>query len=127
MNRVADLQLTAGVRRDLRRAAEAAYPLEACGALLGAGARVTDIRPLPNRSSEADRSYEISPSDLEPLLRDDVSGGPSVIGFYHSHPDADTQPSSRDQELAWPDYWYLIVGVDDGVATSHSSWRLPHA
>ena len=95
--------------------------------MLGTGDHVTQIRPLPNRSSDPGRSYEISPSDLEPLLRDEVSGGPAVIGFYHSHPDADTQPSIRDRELAWPEYWYLIVGVDAGIVTSDSSWRLTHA
>ena len=94
--------------------------------MLGVDDCVTEIRPLPNRSRDPGRSYRIEPSDLEPLLREEAAGGPSVIGFYHSHPDADPEPSVRDRENAWPDYWYLIVGVHGGVATSRHSWQLAH-
>jgi proteasome lid subunit RPN8/RPN11 len=95
--------------------------------MLGKGNRVTGIRPLPNQSSEAERSYEIAPSDLESLLREEAIGGPSVIGFYHSHPDADPRPSVLDRGRAWPKYWYVIVGVEQGAATSHCTWRSTHA
>lgn len=95
--------------------------------LLGTDDLVTEIRPLPNRSPDPGSSYEIGPADLEPLLRAASGGGSSVVGFYHSHPDASSEPSRRDREQAWPGYWYMIVGVSRGAATTHDTWRLSHA
>lgn len=127
MSPVSDLRVPTSVRTDLRQAAEDAYPSEACGALLGHGDLVMEICPLPNRSSAPGHSYDIGPSDLEPLMRVATPDGPSVIGFYHSHPDADPEPSRLDLELACPGYWYMIVGVRGGTATSQAVWRLADA
>lgn len=60
-------------------------------------------------------------------MRVATTDGPSVIGFYHSHPDADPEPSRLDRELACRGYWYLIVAVRSGIATSQTVWRLADA
>lgn len=123
MNRAPDLRFAPGARRRLRQAAEAAYPLEACGALLGDDGLVTGIHPLPNRATRPDLEYRIAPAELEPLMRAEGDGGGTVLGFYHSHPDSGPAASAADVARAWPGYWYVIVGVRDGVATSEATWR----
>lgn len=111
------------MRRRLRRAAEAAYPLEACGALIGDDDLVTAIHPLPNRATRPDREYRIAPVELEPLMRGSGDDAGDVLGFYHSHPDSGPIASATDVARAWPGYWYLIVSVRDGLATSEATWR----
>lgn len=127
MNRTPDLRIAPGARKRLRQAAEDAYPLEACGALLGDDGLVTGIHPLPNRATRPDREYLIAPAELEPLMRTDTDGAEAVLGFYHSHPDSRPTVSVADVARAWPGYWYVIVGVRSGVATSEATWRVKDA
>jgi hypothetical protein len=47
-----------------------------------------------------------------------------VIGFFHSHPDHPSRPSSFDLKHAWPYYSYLIVSVVRGEAVEARSFRL---
>jgi proteasome lid subunit RPN8/RPN11 len=47
-----------------------------------------------------------------------------LIGLYHSHPDAPTQPSQVDLENAWPWYTYLVVSVQNGEPRSVAAWLL---
>lgn len=51
-----------------------------------------------------------------------------MVGFWHSHPGADPEPSSHDLDLAWPGASYLIVTVrsagGEPKAGEMRSWRL---
>lgn len=122
MNQPADLILTPAARAQLSREAAVAYPLEACGALLGSGDQAIAVHPLTNRALHRRDSFAIDPAELEPLLREEANGGLPVIGFYHSHPDSESVPSTQDLDGAWPGYWYVITGV-----TGHTyTWRVDH-
>ncbi len=122
-----DLSLTPVVRARLLREAAAAYPLEACGALLGSADEVSGVHPLPNRAPDPTEAFVIDPAELEPLLRREADGGLPVLGFYHSHPDNEPVPSTRDLEDAWPGYWYVIVGVDRGLGGPPMAWKIDSA
>ena len=50
--------------------------------------------------------------------------GMDVLGFYHSHPNAEARPSRFDLDHAWPFYSYLIVSVSQGRAGAMTCWRL---
>jgi len=113
------------IGEDLARA----YPDEGCGVLLGRVRmdRREVIRAVPAENVWDGRSdrYQIDPEILRELLtaegdEDDLR----VLGFYHSHPDADPEPSSTDRELAWPWYFYVIWPVREGVAGVPRAWRL---
>ncbi len=119
-----DLVLTPVARRRLLEDVSRAYPAEACGALLGNADEVVGVHPLPNRSSDPTCAFAIGPGDLEPLLRGEADGEPAVIGFYHSHPDCDPDPSARDIRAAWPGYWYVVVGIDRGSVGASRAWRI---
>lgn len=122
------LVLTDGIGPQLARQLEEAYPREGCGLLLGrvrGGDRlVQETRPAANRWEGRDDRYLVDPETLRRAVDDETDGGPRVLGFYHSHPDADPVPSETDRELAWPWYLYLIVPVRDGRTGEGRAWEL---
>jgi proteasome lid subunit RPN8/RPN11 len=130
-DRPARLVLPAPARRELVAGLEEAYPAEGCGVLLGEedgpDRRVTEVRPAENRWPErGDRGgrYLVDPGTLRRLMDREAAGGPAILGFYHSHPDADPVPSETDRELAWPWYLYLVVPVREGEAGEGRAWQL---
>lgn len=124
------LQITAELLSAIERHAEAAYPHEGCGILLGrveGDARtVTDILPVENRREEAARRnrYLIPPEAVIAGEQAAEHKGLEVIGFFHSHPDHPARPSAFDREHAWPWYSYVITSVEHGHASGSRSWRL---
>ena len=103
-------------------AAEASYPDEACGLLVGrwsaAGhCRVRRAVPSANLSPDPSVAFEIDPAlrlDLQRRLR---GGSQRVVGLYHSHPDGPARPSARDLARAWePGLLWLIASVPAGKA-----------
>jgi proteasome lid subunit RPN8/RPN11 len=107
--------------KQIAAAAEAAYPKECCGLLVGraepSGDRVVvRIVDSPNVAEGGTRDrFEVDPQvrfDVQRALED---GPERIVGHYHSHPNHAAQPSARDLEMAWePDLVWLIVAVEDG-------------
>lgn len=124
------LRLDRDLLAAIREHAQAVYPEEACGGLLGqvgeAGTlALVETVPLANaRQTERWRRYLIGPDDVLALERRAETASVQVVGYYHSHPDAPTRPSAFDREHAWPWYVYLIVRVDDGRAREVRAWQL---
>ncbi len=116
--------------KQLADEAEAAYPDECCGLLVGAAGtdgalQVREVHPSPNLAPSGHDRFEVDPAlrlDLQRRLR----GGPlAVIGLYHSHPDHPAQPSETDLDLAWePELAWLIVRVEQGQAIHATAHRL---
>ncbi|MFQ5518671.1 MAG: M67 family metallopeptidase, partial [Mariprofundus sp.] len=85
----------------MRSAAEAGYPLEVCGLLVGkithAGWQVQQIHPVDNVNSEraADR-FQLDPAGYQRVDRELRGTGMEIIGVYHSHPDCPAKPSPTD-------------------------------
>jgi proteasome lid subunit RPN8/RPN11 len=113
----------------IRRHAAAAYPEECCGAIVGraggSSRTVTAAWPLPNTSVE-DRTHRftIGPSDYLNVEARARGEGLSLLGFYHSHPDAPAEPSEYDLQHAWPNVDYIIVSVVRAAAADLTCWRL---
>lgn len=113
--------------REIILAAQAAYPAEACGLLVGRRDglerwRVVRVAPSPNLAGDPTRNFEIDSKLRLDLQRDLRDGADQVIGFYHSHPDAPAQPSAADLQRAWePDLVWVIVSVIGGVAVLTSA------
>lgn len=124
------LRLDRDLLAAIREHAQAVYPEEACGGLLGQVGKAGTLAlvesvPLANtRQAERWRRYLIGPDDVLALERRAETAGLKVVGYYHSHPDAPTRPSAFDREHAWPRYVYLIVRVDDGRAREVRAWQL---
>jgi proteasome lid subunit RPN8/RPN11 len=124
------LKLTAELLNAIERHAEAAYPHEGCGILLGRvegdTRTVTDILPVENQREEAARRnrYLIPPEVVADGEEMAEQKGLEVIGFFHSHPDHPARPSAFDREHAWPWYSYVITSVEQGRASGSRAWRL---
>ena len=126
---MAVLRLPAEVRDGIIRAAQAGYPDEVCGLLLGRqDAGVVTVCALhPTRNIHPERTIDrflIEPQDY--LAAEAVAAARQlqVVGIWHSHPDHPPKPSATDREFAWPGWSYPIVAVNAGVAGRLRSWRL---
>ena len=122
--------ISASGLKQIVAAAEKAFPLEACGLLVGytddKGARqVTDVHDSPNLAADARHAFEVDPALLITLHRRARRGGDKVIGLYHSHPNIRAQPSQTDLERAWePDLTWLITSVVAGQAVLTTAHKM---
>ena len=120
--------IDAGTRARLEEHARRIYPEECCGALVGARAGDAQIVqhawPVQNVAEGREHRFTIAPSDYRRIERRARESGVTVLGFYHSHPDAPARPSSYDLSHAWPGVSYLIVSVEAQVPGAAASWRL---
>ena len=94
------LELTSGAIATLLTEAARAHPLECCGLLLGEGGRIERAVPAANVHPDPARHFEIDPAALIAAHRAARSGGPHVLGYYHSHPNGHPLPSATDCENA---------------------------
>lgn len=137
----------------MRAHAEAAYPEECCGLLLGkrqrepqleAGAETGLLVELWQTDNTWDtsleeaaelergnlmllsrnRRYWIDPKEILAAQRYARDRQLDIIGVYHSHPDYPAMPSESDRALAWPEYSYIILSVLQGRTQDLLSWRL---
>lgn len=111
------LRISSELLTRLRALAQATPDREVCGLLLGCGSEVRDVRPAANVAAAPQTHFEIDPATLIAAHRAARSGGPQVIGCYHSHPEGRARPSAEDARLAAPDgqYW-IILGTDGETA-----------
>ena len=114
----------------IREHGQRCYPEECCGTILGtAGGQgerlITTLLPLENRNETSRRNrFLIEPEDIMQAEKRARGSGVELIGFYHSHPDCEAQPSLFDLEHAWPWYIYVILSVRQGRAGSLTCWQL---
>lgn len=81
--------------------AAAAPETEVCGLLFGIeGDAVTAIQSCANVAVRPVDTFEIDPASLIAAHKAQRSGGPTLIGCYHSHPNGVGTPSLRDGESA---------------------------
>ncbi len=110
--------------------AEQDYPDECCGFMYGSFddenvRQVTVIRPVSNvKPGDKSDRFQIDPLDYRKAEQFALLQDLDLVGVYHSHPDHPAEPSEHDLKQAMPVFSYIIVSVQDGVATATRSWRL---
>ena len=104
------LALARGLISRLLAEAERALPEEACGLLLGSGARIEQIVPARNVHCAPQTHFEIDPQALVAAYRSARQGGPGVLGYYHSQPGGPAEPSATDRAMAPGDgsIWAIV-------------------
>ena len=113
----------------IARAAEAAYPNEACGLLIGRaeadGWRVIEAITGANVHPEPHHRFEVDPRLVFEWMRK-LRGGPSsLIGHFHSHPDGRAEPSATDGASAYDrNAIWLIAAVSAGRIGAIRAFRL---
>lgn len=117
------LVLPRAVLAAVERAAESAYPEEACGLLAGrrdgsGGLVVTGFRASANvAATDRQETFEVDPAVRFALMRELEGTGAEIVGHYHSHPDHPPEPSAQDLEHAYePELVWLITTVAKGKA-----------
>ena len=92
--------------------AGSAHPFEACGILLGQDGSIQQTRPVANIHPDPEGYFEIDPQALIDAHRAERSGGPQVLGYYHSHPRGPAGPSDTDRQQASGDgrVWAIVAG-----------------
>jgi proteasome lid subunit RPN8/RPN11 len=84
-------------------------PAECCGVLLGTEREVVEAVRARNLSENPNR-YQLDPEDHINARRVARQRGLEVVGFYHSHPHSEPEPSVADlSEATYPGHFYLIV------------------
>src|ERR1700685_1454121 len=107
--------------------AEAKFPSECCGAMLGKIAddvkSVTEAIPLENAySGEQGARYELRPEDLLEADKKARAAGLDLIGIFHSHPDCDAYFSKTDLENACPWDSFVVLSVKCGKFDNANSF-----
>jgi proteasome lid subunit RPN8/RPN11 len=139
------LRIEESAYRKVIQHAQAAWPLECCGALLGTRRdglpRVLEALPTlcPETQTTPDR-FRISGQDMVRFQAQAGQMQQEILGFYHSHParntslqtdanptgqlDAPPTPSRADLEGAmWTDCFTMIVRVtEDGRSAVGCYW-----
>lgn len=111
-----DISVTSEVMAAMEAAARAAYPNEACGILLGEGARITHFLETANVHPTPETHFEIDPQALIEAHKAEREGGPRIIGYFHSHPNGTAEPSATDLAMASSDgaVWAIHGKTEDG-------------
>jgi proteasome lid subunit RPN8/RPN11 len=111
------------VLKALADAAEAAYPDEACGLLVGRlrgnGEVVVSRAELSPNVADGDRSrrFEVDPVLRIRLMKELRGGDERIVGHFHSHPGHAAQPSAADLARAFePELVWVITSVEGGQA-----------
>ena len=106
------IEVTSEVIATLVAAAARAAPAECCGLLLGRAGRISEARAATNVAADPLHRFEIDPAALLAAHRAARSGGPELLGYYHSHPAGHPVPSATDCEHASGDQraWAIVAG-----------------
>lgn len=129
-----NVHLAQGLQKRIFEQLQAAYPHEAGGFLLGTFERddlhIVEAVAIENTFAIEERHhrYAMTPADWSRLEDEADARGLTLIGYYHSHPNAPAIPSEYDREHALPHFTYLIASVvpDSGEprAVDLRAWQL---
>lgn len=125
------IRIEGGAWKVMVEHAEAAFPNECCGAMLGEidgdEKRVKVAVPLANAyAGEQGERYELRPEDLLAADREARRQGMDLVGIFHSHPDCDAYFSETDLKNSCPWYSFVVLSVKGGKY-DHANSFLPDA
>jgi proteasome lid subunit RPN8/RPN11/molybdopterin converting factor small subunit len=122
------IDLAGQVRARLAQEGALAYPREACGFLLGVtagGFALCQALVAGPIGSESD--YSLSAEELLAAEETARLNDQEVLGFYHSHPDGEAEPSEADHADALPGYAYAVLAVSPAGLREVRFFRLDEA
>ena len=104
--------------------AEAIYPKECCGVLLGSEQQVEEAVPLPNvYTGPQEDFFVMDPKDLIRVDERARKNGLEILGIFHSHPDCDAYFSKRDLEHSCSWFSYVVLSIKSGRFDHANSYR----
>jgi proteasome lid subunit RPN8/RPN11 len=140
------LKVTSKHLKQISTHAEKTYPEECCGLLLGINnsddkiiveiwetenswqAGEADLLPSIARAKSQTLSkcnrFTIAPKVILEAQKSARDRNLTILGIYHSHPDYPAIPSEFDRAIAWEQYSYIIVSVQQGITKDLRCWIL---
>ena len=111
--------------------AQATYPNECCGAMLGTtDGDVKTVKvgvAIENAFTGVQHErYELRPEDLMKADKEARVRGMDLIGIFHSHPDCDAYFSETDLKNSCPWYSFVVLSIYKGKF-HHANSFLPNA
>src|ERR1700682_5738207 len=104
--------------------AEATYPKEGCGVMLGSDQQVKEAVALDNvYTGPQEDFFVMDPRDLIRMDERARKSGMEVVGIFHSHPDCDAYFSKRDLENSCPWFSYVVLSIKKGRFDHANSYR----
>ena len=119
------LILQSDISESLISHAEAEYPRECCGILLGEcdGGRKT-VRRIIKTENAVGGEHSTAHFRIDPLAVAKAEQEPfGILGFYHSHPDCEAIPSADDILHMIAGHSYLIISVRNGECSDMRSFE----
>lgn len=105
--------------------AEAGFPHEVCGVLIGTDGKITQYRECRNLNTErAHDRYDLDPVSFKEADEWARGKGLEIVGIYHSHPDHPSIASETDRQRAWPEWVYMIFSINGGSFNDARAWVL---
>lgn len=111
-----EVEVTRTVLATLLEEARKAFPEECCGLLLGQSSRIEMAVPTVNCAANRLIHFEIDPAALLAAHKAARTGGPLVLGYYHSHPTGKAEPSVTDREHSTGDSRIWAIATQTEVA-----------
>lgn len=116
--------------RDMVAHAQAVYPNECCGAMLGLaenGSKVVRAAVALDNAFEGEQRerYLLRAEDLLAADREAHARSMDLVGIYHSHPDCGAYFSKTDLENSCPWYSFVVLSVKEG-RFDHAASFLPN-
>jgi desampylase len=110
------VRISSKLHAELLAVAEKAPDEEICGLLFGSEGLIEAFQKMRNFSNSLSDQFEIDPAQLIAAHRAARSGGPQLVGHFHSHPNGVCRPSSCDADRAAADgmLWLIIAGGQIG-------------
>lgn len=128
------IHLSPELRAALLAHVESTYPNEGGGFLMGTwdehSATLVDHSPVKNSFAEAEQFHRYAMTPLEYAHHEDAADarGLTLLGWYHSHPNAPAIPSAYDLNAAIEGtghhFLWLIAQVNAGQAVDLRAYRL---
>ncbi|QIG80660.1 Mov34/MPN/PAD-1 family protein [Stakelama tenebrarum] len=97
------VRISRSLLAEIDAACNAAAPCEACGLLFGEARAIMRWQASENVAATPETHFEIDPAALFAAIRAERAGGPTLLGYWHSHPNGDASPSVTDAAMASPD------------------------
>lgn len=94
---------------------QASYPNEGCGVLAAFNGQIVKNYPATNAAEHPDDFSIIGPEEMLRISTEIDDQDWSFFAYYHSHPQSQAYPSSRDIDYAryWPGTYYIIFSLRD--------------
>lgn len=120
-----NMSIDKGTRNMVRSIVQQHYPNECCGFLWGSGGKIMLAGETANMSEyDKQEHFEISSSAFMEAEKFADTHALTLMGIFHSHPDAAGVPSEKDQESAFPNFLYFIVAVTEHRVVEERLWML---